>query len=442
MTRPIRPPVTTVTGPAAEHPSDGARRGGATERGSHLLHTYAVLVMILGTGAFFPMIPGDTQSLVFAMWACAYLVAVVGLLDDRFRKRRKIALPVTLALMGGLAVASVLWSVAPDLTLRRGIGLVGTILVGVYLARRLSPPELFDALRRAVLLVTLASLLLYASGSALALDEVHGTLRGVLPTKNTLGRIVALGVLAASAVAIMDERRRRGAAFSAMVMMAALALTASTGGMVLAAAVLGVAAAILLAAHPRGKAAVAGLATVVLAALVAFLPGTNAQQVTAAVGEDVTLTGRTEIWAFALEAFALRPTLGYGYGAFWHEDFGPPEAHRIRGYLQWDVPSGHNGLLDVALDLGVVGAVVAVVALTGLLIRGAVDLRSGRANLGALRLSVAGVTIVSNLAETGLFQLNTIYTVLLVAAVAARPPELTPQLHRRRPPSRSRRGSS
>lgn len=412
-----------------------ARRAAPTDRGRYLVHSYAVVVMLLGTGAFFPLVEADTQAASFALWAGAYLVAVIGLVDDRFRHRRKALLPLTLVLMGSLATASVLWSAAPDLTLRRGIGLVGTILVGVYLARRLSPLELFDALRRAVLVVAVASLLIYASGSDLALDGVHGTLRGVLETKNTLGRILALGVLAASAVALMAPRRRRGAAVSIMVMMTALALTASTGGMVLAVAVLGVATAILVAAHPRGRVAVAGLGAVALAAMVAFLPRTSAQQVTSAVGEDVTLTGRTEIWAHALDALALRPVLGYGYGVFWHEDYRPPEAARISGYLQWNVPSAHNGLLDMALDLGIIGVALAVAALAVLLVRGIADLRAGRLPLAALRLSVLGVIVITNLAESDLFVLNTIYTVLLVAAIAAQPPEpgrLGPRPGRRR----------
>lgn len=437
MTGPLQPSTVPERRPVPAHRVAPATPTGPTRRpspapvvtavervgpGRRLVHVYAVLVMVLGTGAFVPLVEADTQSAIFTLWTIAYLVAVVGLIDDRFRHRRRIVLPPTLLLIVVLATASVLWSVAPDLTLRRSLGLAGTVLVGIYLARRLSALQIFDALRRAVLLVTVASLLLWATGSALAVDDVHGTLRGVLPTKNTLGRVVALGTLAAAAMVVMDPARRRRAAGSAVIMLAALALTASTGGMVMAALVMGVAATILLAAHPRGRIAVAGVAAVVLAAAVALLPGTSADEVTGVVGEDATLTGRTEIWDQALYALSLRPVFGYGYGAFWHKDFGAPEAQRIRAFLQWDVPSAHNGFLDLSLDLGIIGGLIGVVALASLVVRGILDVAARRVPLGALRLSVAGVTILANLAETGLFQLNNLYTVLLAVALAARPP--------------------
>jgi exopolysaccharide production protein ExoQ len=411
----------------SERTTDAAGRDLAHRHGSRLVHVYAVLVMILGTGAFVSLVESDIQSVVFALWGCAYIFAVAGLADDVFRHRRKILLPPTLVLMVAWAVTSTLWSTAPDVTLRRSLGLAGTVLIGLYLARRLSPLELFDALRRAVLVVVLASLLLYASGSNLALDETHSTLRGVLPTKNSLGRVIALGVLASSAVAIMKPSHRRRAAATAAVMLGALALTDSTGGMVMTALVAGVAGTLVLAAHPRGRVAVGGLVAMVLAAGVALLPGTSTAEVTGAVGKDATLTGRTDIWNLALDAFWLRPVNGYGYGAFWHDDLAPPQAQLIRALLQWNVSGGHNGLLDIGLDLGLIGVVIALVALLSLVVRGVVDLRKGRRTVGGFRLSVAGGTIVMNLTESGLFQLNTLYTVLLAAALAVRPTAPDPE---------------
>jgi O-antigen ligase len=62
-------------------------------------------------------------------------------------------------------------------------------------------------------------------------------------------------------------------------------------------------------------------------------------------GRDATLTGRTEIWAGLLPEVEQRPLLGFGFGSFW-------TSHRR---IVHDISDGHNGYLDVLLDLGAVG---------------------------------------------------------------------------------------
>ena len=72
------------------------------------------------------------------------------------------------------------------------------------------------------------------------------------------------------------------------------------------------------------------------------------------IGKDPTLTGRTELWAWVLDAIAQRPILGWGYAAFWSPN--NPAAAEISRVLQWYVPEAHNGLLEMALNVGFVGA--------------------------------------------------------------------------------------
>ena len=48
-----------------------------------------------------------------------------------------------------------------------------------------------------------------------------------------------------------------------------------------------------------------------------YLALDNFKRVTGVLGRDPTLTGRTEIWRFAIKSIASRPFLGYGYDVFW-----------------------------------------------------------------------------------------------------------------------------
>ncbi len=74
---------------------------------------------------------------------------------------------------------------------------------------------------------------------------------------------------------------------------------------------------------------------------------------------DATFTGRTEVWEFVLEHIRQRPMLGFGFAAFW----GTPEVvYGMGGYAIWANSAGHahNGYLDLALTIGIPGAILVV----------------------------------------------------------------------------------
>ena len=79
-----------------------------------------------------------------------------------------------------------------------------------------------------------------------------------------------------------------------------------------------------------------------------FLGGSNVASLTGSLGRDQTLTGRTEVWADILPARAQHSMLGYGLGSFW------TDARRAF----YDIPTAHNGYLDVLLELGEVGLAI------------------------------------------------------------------------------------
>lgn len=81
-------------------------------------------------------------------------------------------------------------------------------------------------------------------------------------------------------------------------------------------------------------------------------------QILAAFGRDDTFSGRTSLWEGATAvAEAHHPILGAGYRAFWTV----AGSDGVRDYVQsWvKLPShGHNGYLDIWLELGYAGLVL------------------------------------------------------------------------------------
>lgn len=64
---------------------------------------------------------------------------------------------------------------------------------------------------------------------------------------------------------------------------------------------------------------------------------------------DVTLTGRTTIWAYALDAWQERPLLGYGYGSF------PTMVQNIGVFESYVPPHAHNSQIHTLFEAGVIG---------------------------------------------------------------------------------------
>jgi O-antigen ligase len=109
-------------------------------------------------------------------------------------------------------------------------------------------------------------------------------------------------------------------------------------------------------AYVLGIFAVVGCIVLVIAAL------PYAADVLRLFGRDLTLTGRTELWVAVTRSILKRPVLGYGFYAFWLGLKGE-SAHAIIA-AHWMYGYAHNGILDLLLQLGLVGLALFVVTLS------------------------------------------------------------------------------
>jgi O-antigen ligase len=76
----------------------------------------------------------------------------------------------------------------------------------------------------------------------------------------------------------------------------------------------------------------------------------------------INYTGRTTLWAFAGEHIAERPWFGYGFQSFW----GSPIVQYKELFFddEWDIRGivhGHNGYLDIAIQMGLPAMIVTAI---------------------------------------------------------------------------------
>ncbi|MEM8616741.1 MAG: O-antigen ligase [Pseudomonadota bacterium] len=289
------------------------------------------------------------------VWLPIYAMALVGLFwQARQTMSALMRQPFLVALMG-LGGLSFLWSIDPALSQRRGLAIVMTIIAGVAIAVRYDWRTLLRMLGLVWLTVAvLSSLTALLNPSFGVMDAIHvGAWKGLYYEKNQLGGHMARAAFLFTFLAVMDRPWRR--LWIVALGLAVLLVLATTSKTSLLGLLLGQAVIAIAWVMKRGR--IFGLSTVWIGALVGGLfLGTlifSPDVIFAVLGRDPSLTGRTDIWAVLLDKINDRPWLGYGYGAFWTLESEP--AYWVREVLDWEAPTAHNGWLEVAIALGLVG---------------------------------------------------------------------------------------
>jgi O-antigen ligase len=195
--------------------------------------------------------------------------------------------------------------------------------------------------------------------------DFPGAWRGAYDHKNMLGYVMSVALAAFAGAFLFNPDQRP--LWTVAAAGALLLLCMSTSKTALVAAVIAFGAALIPIAGRRGPAAAvaatlaAGIVLYVLATVLLVDGGVFFR----ALGKDESFTGRTKIWSAVLKEIAERPLLGFGYGSVWeNRDVWSPLL-RIERRIDFYLPEAHNAWLQIALDLGYLGAALWTFALLG-----------------------------------------------------------------------------
>jgi exopolysaccharide production protein ExoQ len=243
---------------------------------------------------------------------------------------------------------STLWSVDPQTTLRRSFIYLIFVLASIGIANNLSGDEYLELLRRLIFLSAIASLVLLPISPSSALMS-DGPMRGIFTHKNVLGQVMAAGVLVSLHGMRVGGHRLSCAVKIIMFAVLAFASRSSTSLMTI---FIFCVVEIYLALTRRNFVALTMMFIVTIPAFVVFV--LSPDLILGILGKDATLTGRTDLWEFVKICISQRPLLGWGFSAFWLST--NPAAVEISANLGWSVPQAHNGLYELLLEVGGVGA--------------------------------------------------------------------------------------
>jgi O-antigen ligase len=320
------------------------------------------------SGAQLKDLTTGNETLTYAAFGCLALLTVALAMRDNMRGLATLLSP-SFVLFGGWVLVTVLLSLDPNTSIRR---FALTACVTAVAATLMLLPKSQTELMRWFSIAALALLAICYLGLLLAPDlSIHlatdaqepalaGDWRGSFGHKNGAAPVMVFLLF----IGIYVFRLGAVLSGAAIIGFAGLFLLFSGGKSALALCV----AVFLLT----------GLVWVIkgfwLRAVVCFTPllalnllsvGTVMSDGLEAIAKmlpfDTTFTGRTDIWTFAFQSLQQRPSIGYGFAAFW----GSSSIRDLPEGKEWAefASHSHNGYLDTALATGLPGLLLLTVVL-------------------------------------------------------------------------------
>lgn len=255
------------------------------------------------------------------------------------------------------------WAPAPGYVITQSISITELSLIGLAFVLAAWNADRFADL----LTYTVTVLLLLSVGFALTLPEyaIHtedsislaGSWKGITFQKNQLGQLASIGIILWF-YRLLTRRSHWVMALGGVLLSMALVLQSRSNTSLMLSLLTCVVLLIIL--RPTldigwfGRRLLYG-GLMVLVPLSGYLTVRTSTFgiIGAQFGKGSNFSGRAPIWDLMMQEIAKHPFLGYGFSSFWQ---GPAAGSgHIIAQLQWPVPSGHNGYVDITNELGLVG---------------------------------------------------------------------------------------
>ncbi len=215
-------------------------------------------------------------------------------------------------LAASIPLISVVWSVVPSVTVTQGTAYFFAVLGAIGLAETTDGDELMH------LVCLVCSLSAVASLAQLFVfpDPPGADFQGIFPQKNVLGQVMVGGVIAGMhGVRLKGKQSFRYKCAVALCII--VAFMSKSGTSIFAICVLFWIDILGRLYLKRGATRRVATSLAVASIPTAIYFAINSDIILGALGKDPTLTGRTLIWPYVIEAIRERPILGWGFCAFW-----------------------------------------------------------------------------------------------------------------------------
>lgn len=260
-----------------------------------------------------------------------------------------------------LAVMSIVWSQFPGRTALYALFIALNTVFALYLVARFRPDQQMSLILLTGAVAIILSILLVVAYPKAGIDmkEAGGhPWEGLYPHKNVAAMLTLLLLFPVFSIRVKTIGMRLLRVAYVIFSLFLIVMTTSRTGWLLTAGLLPIAA--LLPKIRRIQARdllLILLGVLTLSAIVVPLVYSYSADILKLLGKDPTLTGRTIIWKAVITSAMKRPFLGYGYYAFWN-GFKGESINTALAAGDLALGNAENGILQLWLELGLVGVVI------------------------------------------------------------------------------------
>jgi exopolysaccharide production protein ExoQ len=327
-------------------------------KSNNVLYLAKVSFLFGGIGAF-----GFIDKFVYGEWegktgsSISRILNLIFLLSSVFiywagtRKTKVVQFNRFLPFMAAsIPLISIAWSIDPSVSFRQGTEYFFAVLGAIGLAEVSDG----DDLMRLVLLVCTVSAVASLFQFFVFPDLPGADFRGIFPQKNLLGQVMVGGVIA-GLHGIRLKSKQPFRCTCAVVICTIVALMSKSGTSAFALFVLFWIEIFGRLYLRKGTSRAMATALVVALIPVAIYFVIDSDVILDALGKDRSLTGRTLIWPYVIDAIKDRPIFGWGFWSFWSPlNATSFEISREVGF-GFSITSAHNGILELLLQIGISG---------------------------------------------------------------------------------------
>jgi len=315
-----------------------------------------------------------------------------------------------------LAIFSAAWSQDPANSLRRGIFLLLGTMFAFYLMRRFRVEQLGQIIVIAGVIAGGAGILVSIGLPSYGRDNFNGgAWQGIFRSKNGCAQIMLFFLSAAICFRFNSPGMKRlRLLLYPMSFLLILMSKAKTAYMMVPGLFLLI---IFLRAlrrfDRRNTIFIIGAATTLLI-LGSFAMPSITPILLGLIGKDPEMSGRLPLWKAVIASAIKHPLLGYGYSAFWTGLRG--ESLNVYIATHFEIYQAQNGLLEVWLELGLVGVVLVLFTFIQAAKDALICLKYDYSPVTNWYVSLFVLTVIYNIDETFLVSAHSLPWLLYIVA--------------------------
>jgi exopolysaccharide production protein ExoQ len=379
---------------------------------------FVILALTFFCGVFGQFALGDVipkaiiTAIRFSVWGISTALVCIFWKDTIFILLRN----KLLFLLTFLALISFIWSAAPEFTLSNTRDVMMMTCFGIYFASRFTLKEQVQHIALTLLIGAFLSTIFAFTIPAVAIHGADhpGAWKGIYGYKNGLGSMMILSLLAFFLSPKDNSKLYKWSGFSFSLIL--MILSTSKTSLVLFFLLI-----FMMQFYKnfrwRGKISILFIDLgILVSGCFSFLIFSYWVELLTGLGKDPTLTGRTPVWGFAISKLMERPLFGYGREAFWapKSQFAI-EAGRTVTTGGWIVPHAHNGFIDIALDVGLIGLLLFLITFLITFVRSLKQAYAAQYSEELWSLAFLCFLVMNNLTESFLLRGANLYWVLYIS---------------------------